>query len=93
LGETNKFYYDERLKRWVEEGADPPAEEAALAPPPTMTTFQNGSPDYSLTTALKTESMSSEFASPTPASHTSGTPPIPTTNQFSARGRTGVRAR
>ncbi|KAK1435934.1 hypothetical protein QVD17_01707 [Tagetes erecta] len=93
LGEANKFYYDEKLKRWVEEGADPPAEEAAIAPPPTMTTFQNGSPDYSLKTALTTESMGSEFASPTPATHTSGMPPIPTTNQFSARGRTGVRAR
>ncbi|KAI3687229.1 hypothetical protein L1987_80923 [Smallanthus sonchifolius] len=94
LGETNKFYFDEKLGRWVEEGVTPPAEEAALAPPPTMTSFQNGSPDYSLKTALTTESMSSEFASPTPPSHTSGIPLIPpTTNQFSARGRTGVRAR
>ncbi|KAI3821843.1 hypothetical protein L1987_09416 [Smallanthus sonchifolius] len=94
LGETNKFYFDEKLGRWVEEGVTPPAEEAALAPPPTMTAFQNGSPDYSLKTALTTESMSSEFASPTPPSHTSGIPLIPpTTNQFSARGRTGVRAR
>ncbi|MFS7996967.1 putative COPII coat assembly protein, Sec16 [Helianthus anomalus] len=92
LGDTNKFYYDENLKRWVEEGVDPPAEEAVLAPPPTMTTaFQNGSPDYSLRSALSTESTSSEFATPAPASHTSGIPP--TTNQFSARARTGVRAR
>ncbi|XP_076918508.1 protein transport protein SEC16A homolog [Bidens hawaiensis] len=97
LGDTNKFYYDEKLKRWVEEGVDSPAEESTLAPPPTMATFQNGSPDYSLKTALRTESMTngnSEFASPSPASHTSGIPLIPpTTNQFSARGRTGVRAR
>ncbi|KAK9075737.1 hypothetical protein SSX86_004066 [Deinandra increscens subsp. villosa] len=97
LGDTNKFYYDEKLKRWVEEGVDSPAEEAALPPPPTMATFQNGSPDYSLKAALRNESMSSgssEFASPPPASHTSGIPLIPaTTNQFSARGRTGVRAR
>ncbi|KAF5795796.1 putative COPII coat assembly protein, Sec16 [Helianthus annuus] len=94
LGDTNKFYYDEKLKRWVEEGVDSPAEEAALPPPPT---FQNGSPDYSLKTALRTDSMSngsSQFANPTPPSHTSGVPPIPaTTNHFSARGRTGVRAR
>ncbi|KAM0061470.1 putative COPII coat assembly protein, Sec16 [Helianthus debilis subsp. tardiflorus] len=95
LGDTNKFYYDENLKRWVEEGVDPPAEEAVLAPPPTMTTaFQNGSPDYSLKSALSTESTSSEFATPAPGSHTSGIPLIPpTTNQFSARARTGVRAR
>ncbi|KAI3823799.1 hypothetical protein L1987_05241 [Smallanthus sonchifolius] len=97
LGDTNKFYYDEKLKRWVEEGVDSPAEEAALPPPPTMATFQNGSADYSLKPALTTESMSSgssEFASPPPASHTSGIPLFPpTTNQFSARGRMGVRAR
>ncbi|KAM0061468.1 putative COPII coat assembly protein, Sec16 [Helianthus debilis subsp. tardiflorus] len=95
LGDANKFYYDEKLKRWVEEGVDPPAEEAALAPPPTMTTaFQNGSPDYSLKSALTPETVSSEFASPAPATHTSGIPLIPpTTNQFSARARTGVRAR
>ncbi|XP_076931869.1 protein transport protein SEC16B homolog [Bidens hawaiensis] len=94
LGDTNKFYYDEKLKRWVEEGVDPPAEEAALAPPPTIATFQNGSPDYSLKTALSTESVSSEFASSAPASNTAGIPLIPpTTNHFSARGRTGVRAR
>lgn len=97
MGDTNKFYYNEKLKRWVEEGVDPPAEEAALPPPPTMAAFQNGSPDYSLKTALRSESMSSgssEFVSPTPASHTPGIPPIPAaTNQFSARGRTGVRAR
>ncbi|KAL8256214.1 hypothetical protein R6Q59_031281 [Mikania micrantha] len=96
LGDTNKFYYDEKLKRWVEEGVDSPAEETALPPPPTTATFQNGSPDYYLNTALRNESISSgssEFASPTPASHTSGIPLVSaTTNQFSARGRTGVRA-
>ncbi|XP_076935102.1 protein transport protein SEC16B homolog [Bidens hawaiensis] len=89
LGEANKFYYDEKLKRWVEEGVDPPAEEATIAPPPTMAAFQNGSPDYSLKTALTTESTS-----PAPTSHTSGIPLIPpATNQFSARARTAPRAR
>ncbi|XP_076881723.1 protein transport protein SEC16B homolog [Bidens hawaiensis] len=89
LGEANKFYYDEKLKRWVEEGVDPSAEEATIAPPPTMAAFQNGSPDYSLKTILTTESTS-----PSPASHTSGIPLIPpTTNQFSARARTAPRAR
>ncbi|KAJ9556248.1 hypothetical protein OSB04_010862, partial [Centaurea solstitialis] len=98
LGETNKFYYDEKLKRWVEEGTDPPAEEAALPPPPTMATFQNGTSDYNLKSALRTESVSSgssDFGSPTPPpSINSGIPPIPAaSNQFSARGRMGVRAR
>ncbi|KAI7742167.1 hypothetical protein M8C21_001626 [Ambrosia artemisiifolia] len=98
LGETNKFYYDEKVKRWVEEGVDPPAEEAALAPPPTMTNFQNGTPDYSSKSVAKSAAKvegsftngSSEFSS----SKSSGIPPIPaTSSQFSARGRTGVRQR
>nr|GEX51215.1 protein transport protein SEC16B homolog isoform X1 [Tanacetum cinerariifolium] len=98
LGDTMKFYYDAKLGRWVEEGVDLPAEEAALPPPPTtMTSFQNGSVDYSINSALRTESLSSgssDFSSPTPpASHNSGIPPIPAANQFSARQRTGVRSR
>ncbi|XVF13389.1 hypothetical protein REPUB_Repub08aG0204000 [Reevesia pubescens] len=98
LGETNKFYYDEKLKRWVEEGAEPPAEEAALPPPPTTTAFQNGMSDYNLKSALKSEGSpppgSPTFRNPTPIEHASGIPPIPTSsNQFSARGRMGVRAR
>ncbi|KAG8094149.1 hypothetical protein GUJ93_ZPchr0012g20605 [Zizania palustris] len=48
LGEQNKFYYDEKLKRWVEEGAEVPAEEPPLPPPPTKASFQNGIPDYNL---------------------------------------------
>ena len=35
LGESNKFYYDETLKMWVEEGKPPPPPPAPLAPPPT----------------------------------------------------------
>ncbi|KAF8032818.1 hypothetical protein BT93_D1641 [Corymbia citriodora subsp. variegata] len=98
LGEKNKFYYDEKLKRWVEEGVEPPAEEPALAPPPTTTAFQNGMPDYNLKSALKSEGHvpngSPDFRSPTPSDHTSGIPPIPpSSNQFSARGRMGVRSR
>lgn len=98
LGESNKFYYDEKLKRWVEEGVEPPAEEVAPPPPPTMATFQNGTSDYNLNSALKSEGSNSngspEFRSPTSLGHSSGIPPIPTTsNQFSARGRMGVRAR
>lgn len=97
LGDTNKFYYDEKLKRWVEEGAEPPAEEAAPPPPPTTAAFQNGTSDYSLKNALKSEGPlsngSPEYRSPT-SDHSSGIPPIPTaSNQFSARGRMGVRSR
>ncbi|XVF10841.1 hypothetical protein REPUB_Repub07fG0217900 [Reevesia pubescens] len=98
LGEKNKFYYDKKLKRWVEEGAEPPAEEAALPPPPTTAAFQNGMSDYNLKSALKSEGSppngSPTFRNPTPIEHASGIPPIPTSsNQFSARGRMGVRAR
>ncbi|KAJ7003405.1 hypothetical protein D5086_006557 [Populus alba] len=98
LGEKNKFYYDEKLKRWVEEGAEPPAEEPALAPPPTTLGFQNGGSDYNLKSSLKSDVSSTDgsppFKSPTPMDHTSGIPPIPIgSNQFSARGRVGVRAR
>lgn len=98
MGEKNKFYYDEKLKRWVEEGAEPPAEEAALPPPPTTLGFQNGISDYNLKSALKSDGSptngSPTFKSPTPMEHASGIPPIPTSsNQFSARGRMGVRAR
>ncbi|XVF51744.1 hypothetical protein PTKIN_Ptkin04bG0209600 [Pterospermum kingtungense] len=98
LGEKNKFYYDEKLKRWVEEGAEPPAEETALPPPPTTAAFQNGMSDNNLKPALKSEGSppngSPTFRNPAPVEHASGIPPIPTSsNQFSARGRMGVRAR
>ncbi|GLT65838.1 hypothetical protein SLA2020_382430 [Shorea laevis] len=99
LGEKNKFYYDEKLKRWVEEGVEPPAEEAALPPPPpTTAAFQNGMPDYNLKSTLQKEriptNQSLDYRSPTPSEHTSGIPSIPSSsNQFSARGRMGVRSR
>ncbi|BFG31401.1 hypothetical protein CerSpe_176750 [Prunus speciosa] len=98
LGETNKFYYDEKLKRWVEEGVEPPAEEAALPPPPTTTAFHNGVSDYNLKSVLKKEGSptkgSPDLQTSTPPGPTSGTPPIPpSSNQFSARGRLGIRSR
>ncbi|KAK7330766.1 hypothetical protein VNO77_24965 [Canavalia gladiata] len=98
LGEKNKFYYDEKLKRWVEEGAEPPPEGTALPPPPTTATFQNGSTEYNLKSALKNEGSpsneGSDLKTSTSAELTPGIPPIPpSTNQFSARGRFGVRAR
>lgn len=98
LGEKNKFYYDEKLKRWVEEGAEPPAEEIALAPPPTFSSFQNVMPYNNVTNGSIPESV---YTSSGPENHTPSTPdqspgipPIPpNSNQFSARGRMGVRAR
>ncbi|KAL8539743.1 hypothetical protein ACS0TY_001381 [Phlomoides rotata] len=98
LGETNKFYYDEKLKRWVEEGVEPPAEETALPPPPTTAVFQNGASDYNLKSALQGEvshnNGSPEFKSPGVPDNNPGIPPLPpTTNQYSARGRMGVRSR
>ncbi|XP_058086809.1 protein transport protein SEC16A homolog [Magnolia sinica] len=102
LGEKNKFYYDEKLKRWVEEGAEPPAEEAALPPPPTIASFQNGMLDYNQNNAFKSQNLPVTFAangvpevkSPDSVEYSSGIPPIPpSTNQFSARGRMGVRSR
>ena len=97
MGEKNKFYYDEKLKRWVEEGAEPPAEEAALPPPPTTAAFQNGSIEYSLKSALRTEgSPANEVSNIRTSSpeQSPGMPPMPpSSNQFSARGRLGVRSR
>lgn len=96
MGEKNKFYYDEKLKRWVEEGAEPPAEEAALPPPPPTAAFPNGMNDLSITDKPKTESLhtSSDNESPISSERISGIPPIPpSSNQYSARARMGVRSR
>lgn len=99
MGDSNKFYYDENLKRWVEEGAALPDAEPPLAPPPTAAAFQNGAPDYNVKNVLKSESSICnngfpEMKSPTSAADGAGIPPLPpTSNQFSARGRMGVRSR
>ncbi|KAL5571607.1 hypothetical protein UlMin_021204 [Ulmus minor] len=96
LGEQNKFYYDEKLKRWVEEGAEPPAEEVALPPPPTTAAFQSGTQDYSKKETPKHERSQSvpEFSFPNSSEKSSGMPPIPPgSNQFSARGRISARSR
>ncbi|XP_073287925.1 protein transport protein SEC16B homolog [Primulina huaijiensis] len=98
LGDTNKFYYDDKLKRWVEEGAAPPAAEESLPPPPTTAIFQNGTADYNLKTALQNEishvNRTPEDVSTSPPDNSSGIPPLPpTSNQYSVRGRMGVRSR
>ncbi|XP_066378781.1 protein transport protein SEC16A homolog isoform X2 [Miscanthus floridulus] len=89
LGEQNKFYYDEKLKRWVEEGAEIPAEEPPLPPPPSKVPFQSSVPDPNSNAPPTGGGYSSN-----PPEPSSGMPPMPPTqNQFSARGRMGVRSR
>ncbi|KAJ0252772.1 Protein transport protein SEC16B [Hirschfeldia incana] len=92
LGDENQFYYDEKLKRWVEKGVEPPAEEAALPPPPTVGTYRSNSLGYENQSDIKNEmsppSGSWSSGSPTPSENSSGIPPISQgSNQFSARGR------
>ncbi|XP_020866847.1 protein transport protein SEC16A homolog isoform X2 [Arabidopsis lyrata subsp. lyrata] len=98
LGDENQFYYDDNLKRWVERGVEPPAEEAALPPPPTLGAFRSNSLGYENKSDMKNEmspsSGSWSSGSPTPSENSSGIPPVSQgSNQFSARGRMGVRAR
>lgn len=94
LGETNKFYYDEKLKRWVEEGAEVPTEEAALPPPPPTAAFQNGVSNYSLSGALGSATNGSlEFRSPVEKNSSASNSIPPATNHFSAHRRTGVNSR
>ncbi|WMV08595.1 hypothetical protein MTR67_001980 [Solanum verrucosum] len=82
-----------------QEGAELPAAEPPLAPPPTAPVFQNGAPDYNVKSVLKSESPICnngfpEMKSPTSSDNGAGIPPLPpTSNQFSARGRMGVRSR
>ncbi|XP_018483547.2 protein transport protein SEC16B homolog isoform X2 [Raphanus sativus] len=94
LGAENQFYYDDKLKRWVEKGVEPPAEEAALPPPPTLGTYKNNSLSYENKSEMNPPSGSWSSNGPTPSENSSGMPPLSqSSNQFSARGRMGVRAR
>lgn len=94
MGEKNKFYYDENLKRWVEEGADVSSEEVVLQPPPTTAAILNKNSEI-LRDKLQTEiphgNGGTESPSPTSSESSSGFPPMP--HHFSARGRMGVRSR
>lgn len=96
LGDANKFYYDEKLKRWVEEGVEPTPEESAPPPPPVTGAFQNGNSDYNLKNALN-DGLNAVNGSPgsiTSTPESSPVPPsLPSSNQFSARNRMGVRSR
>ncbi|XP_040991416.1 protein transport protein SEC16B homolog isoform X1 [Juglans microcarpa x Juglans regia] len=98
LGEKNRFYFDEKLKRWVEEGAEPPIEESVLPPPPTAGAFQNVMQDYNMKDAAKAEVCPSDAGQQTKSlvssEQGSEIPPMPcSSNQFTARGRIGVRSR
>lgn len=96
MGDANKFYYDEKLKRWVEEGVEPTPEESAPPPPPVTGAFQNGNSDYNLKNALN-DGLNAVNGSPgsiTSTPESSPVPPsLPSSNQFSARNRMGVRSR
>ncbi|KAL0693265.1 hypothetical protein Bca4012_060445 [Brassica carinata] len=82
LGDENQFYYDEKLKRWVEKGVEPPAEEAALPPPPTVGTYRSNSLGYENKSDMKNE------MSPPSGGSLTGIPPISQgSNPFSARAR------
>jgi hypothetical protein len=82
----------------MEEGAEVPAEEPPLPPPPTKSSFQKSIPEPNLngppvgggyTANGFMEAKASNASEPS-----SGMPPMPPTqNQFSARGRMGVRSR
>ncbi|GAB2252447.1 hypothetical protein Droror1_Dr00005294 [Drosera rotundifolia] len=100
LGEANKFYYDEKLKTWVEEGAANPAAAAIPPPPPTTSSFQSSPTDNFSKSASNDGGPaigSPEFGSSTSSESSAAFPSMPsippTSNQFSARGRMGVRAR
>ncbi|GAB2300862.1 hypothetical protein Dimus_034897 [Dionaea muscipula] len=98
LGDKNKFYYDEKLKTWVEEGAETPAEAAAPPPPPTTASFPISPADNISKNAFAdggpATDSSPDFRSSTSSESSAGLPSIPPSlNQFSARGRLGVRAR
>ncbi|CAH8384260.1 unnamed protein product [Eruca vesicaria subsp. sativa] len=85
LGDENQFYYDEKLKRWVEKGVEPPAEEAALPPPPTVGTYRSNSLGYENKSDMKNE------MSP-PSGSLTGIPPVSQgSNPFSARTRSRSR--
>eukprot|EP00898_Chlorokybus_atmophyticus_P003135 jgi/Chlat1/3822/Chrsp26S04053 len=91
LGASNKFYYDENLKCWREEGVDEVPNMAPPPPPPTSVSYGSNAGQH-----MPTEAGSSFEAvatsSPTPVSL--GLPPLAGGgNQFSARARTGVRSR
>lgn len=84
LGDANRFYYDEKLKKWVEEGVDPTPDIAPPPPPPTMSSFVGVSTPLDET-----------HATPQAVTLKPGTPPLApnSINHFSNRRQSGVRSR
>lgn len=82
----------------MEEGAEVPAEEPPLPPPPTNPSFQNSIPESNLNGPPVgggyTANGFAEARILNRSEPSSGMPPMPPTqNQFSARGRMSVRSR
>lgn len=88
MGDSNKFYYDENIKRWIEEGAKLSNVELPLCTPLTTAAFQNGAPDYNIKSALITKSSICnngflKMKSPISVNNGMGISPLPpTSNQF-----------
>jgi hypothetical protein len=86
LGDANKFYYDEKLKKWVEEGVDPTPDVAPPPPPPTTSSFVGSIPAF----------QEEGSAPPQAGSSKPGTPPLApsSSNYYSNRRQAGgVRSR
>ena len=85
LGDANKFYYDEKLKKWVEEGVDPTPDVAPPPPPPTTSSFVGSIPG----------SQEEGNAPPQAVTSKPGTPPLApsSSNYYSNRRQAGVRSR
>jgi len=64
LGEDNKAYYDEDLKRWIFPGDDPSAVVTVLPPPPTMPIPKKESDIQDTKTPSKADPLASLMAPP-----------------------------
>jgi len=86
MGVENKFYFNEKLNRWVVEGEEDAAEaEATIAPPPIGDSFSSASDTNLPSSGTSAEEPATTTAAPFPPS-TAG-------NRYSARGRAGTRSR
>ncbi|XP_047320841.1 protein transport protein SEC16B homolog [Impatiens glandulifera] len=83
LGDKNKFHYDSKLKRWVEEGADVQLTETTLPPPPPkIAAF----PD-------KTSQQQQPQSGDSPKKKTHNQTAITNSNNLSGGGHIGIRSR
>lgn len=95
LGDKNKFYYDNELKRWVEEGAEEKVDDVSLPPPPIGVDFNSNMKTPASDVKPHPAIEGQGFTASGPFSSSPEMPPMPpSVNQFSARGRLhGVRSR